>query len=225
MAINQAIIRIRRGLKDELQIDKLLPGELAMATDAPLMWFCWSPGRIEEVPTSGNVIEHINEIVNEYIANNDMSGGYYIPEINNDGSISWTPSKEGMHEIPDFNIVSEVLLKKDDVVDNFLSDATNLPASARVAKKLHEKFINEEIKNVASINEFKEFLLSRVVGDSYCIYAASGCSAVFGVNDLIMGSAIMHNGNCVFDGISHWNSRRWYGHFTSYDDTWGIKEE
>lgn len=57
MAINKAIIQIRRGLKDDLQIDKLLPGELAIATDAPCMWFCWSVGNVEQVPTSDNLSE------------------------------------------------------------------------------------------------------------------------------------------------------------------------
>ena len=94
MAINQAIIRIRRGLKDELQIDKLLPGELAMATDAPMMWFCWSPGEVEQVPTSGNVIEHINEVVNEYIANNDISiiGKVFMRIYN--GWIQYSPDEK-----------------------------------------------------------------------------------------------------------------------------------
>lgn len=94
MAINQAIIRIRRGLKDELQIDKLLPGELAMATDAPCMWFCWSPGEVEQVPTSGNVIEHISQIVTEYIANNDISViGKVFMRIYN-GWIQYSPDEK-----------------------------------------------------------------------------------------------------------------------------------
>lgn len=74
MAINQAIIRIRRGLKDELQIDKLLPGELAMATDAPIMWFCWSPGEVEQVPTSENITEVIEEIIQKYLEDNPVTG-------------------------------------------------------------------------------------------------------------------------------------------------------
>lgn len=74
MAINTAIIRIRRGLKDELQIDKLVPGELAMATDAPVLWFCWAPGEIEQVPTSENITEIISEIVKEYLKDNPVTG-------------------------------------------------------------------------------------------------------------------------------------------------------
>lgn len=74
MAINTAIIRIRRGLKDELQIDKLLPGELAMATDAPIMWFCWAPGSVEQVPTSENITEIIAEIIKEYLKDNPVTG-------------------------------------------------------------------------------------------------------------------------------------------------------
>lgn len=74
MAINSAIIRIRRGLKDELQIDKLLPGELAMATDAPIMWFCWAPGNVEQVPTSENITEIIAEIIKEYLKDNPVTG-------------------------------------------------------------------------------------------------------------------------------------------------------
>lgn len=94
MAINQVIIRIRRGLKDELQIDKLLPGELAMATDAPCMWFCWSPGEVEQVPTTGNVIEHISQIVTEYIANNDISViGKVFMRIYN-GWIQYSPDEK-----------------------------------------------------------------------------------------------------------------------------------
>lgn len=73
MAINKAIIQIRRGLKDDLQFDKLLPGELAIATDAPCMWFCWSPGNVEQLPTSDNVIDVIIETVNQYLANNDIT--------------------------------------------------------------------------------------------------------------------------------------------------------
>lgn len=68
MAINQAIIRIRRGLKEELQIDKLLPGELAMATNAPIMWFCWSPGEVEQIPTNENIGEVIEEITKKYLS-------------------------------------------------------------------------------------------------------------------------------------------------------------
>lgn len=74
MAINSAIIRIRRGPKDDLQIDKLLPGELAMATDAPAMWFCWAPGNVEQVPTSENITEIIAEIIKEYLKDNPVTG-------------------------------------------------------------------------------------------------------------------------------------------------------
>ena len=67
MAINSATILIRRGPKDDLQIDKLLPGELAMATDAPIMWFCWSPGEVEQIPTNENIGEVIEEITKKYL--------------------------------------------------------------------------------------------------------------------------------------------------------------
>ena len=73
MAINKGIIQVRRGLKEDLQSDKLLPGELAIATDAPCMWFCWSPGNVEQLPTSDNVIDVIIETVNQYLANNDIT--------------------------------------------------------------------------------------------------------------------------------------------------------
>lgn len=73
MAINKGIIQVRRGLKEDLQYDKLLPGELAIATDAPCMWFCWSPGNVEQLPTSDNVIDVIIETVNQYLANNDIT--------------------------------------------------------------------------------------------------------------------------------------------------------
>lgn len=73
MAINKGIIQVRRGLKEDLQSDKLLPGELAIATDAPCMWFCWSPGNVEQLPTSDNVIDVIIGTVNQYLANNDIT--------------------------------------------------------------------------------------------------------------------------------------------------------
>lgn len=119
-----------------------------------------------------------------------------------------------------------------DIIDNLTTSVSNKPLSAKQGKllqdqvtELNTKFINEERKNIASINEFKQFLISRMGDDCFCIYAVSGCSAVFGVDDLIIGTATTYKGNYVFDGISHWNDRRWYGRFTNYDDTWGIKEE
>lgn len=74
MAINKAIIQIRRGLKDDLQFDKLLPGELAIATDAPCMWFCWAVGEVEQIPTSDNIEEVIAEIIEEYLKDNPVTG-------------------------------------------------------------------------------------------------------------------------------------------------------
>lgn len=74
MAINKAIIQIRRGLKDDLQFDKLLPGELAIATDAPCMWFCWAVGEVEQIPTSDNIEEVIAEIIEKYLKENPVTG-------------------------------------------------------------------------------------------------------------------------------------------------------
>ena len=74
MAINKAIIQIRRGPKADLQFDKLLPGELAIATDAPCMWFCWAVGEVEQIPTSDNIEEVIAEIIEKYLKDNPVTG-------------------------------------------------------------------------------------------------------------------------------------------------------
>ena len=94
MAINSAIIRIRRGPKDDLRIDKLLPGELAMATDAPAMWFCWAPGNIEQVPTSENITEIIAEIIKEYLKDNPVTGISEIYMRVADGFIQYSSDNE-----------------------------------------------------------------------------------------------------------------------------------
>lgn len=94
MAINSAIIRIRRGPKDDLRIDKLLPGELAMATDAPVMWFCWAPGNIEQVPTSENITEIVAEIIKEYLKDNPVTGISEIYMRVADGFIQYSSDNE-----------------------------------------------------------------------------------------------------------------------------------
>lgn len=215
MAINQAIIRIRRGLKDELQIDKLLPGELAMATDAPMLWFCWSPGEVEQIPTSGNVIENISEIVSEYMANNDISvigkvfmriyngwiqyspdektwknvisledirgdeGGYYIPVVNNNGTISWQPSQGGMEKLQDSLILSKeiveavlgyVPLKKTDVVNDLQSDSVDLPLSAKQGAVIKNDIdtLNTKFIKTATVNVKLSELPWATSGDGMC---------------------------------------------------------
>lgn len=146
MAINKAIIQVRRGLKDDLQLDKLLPGELAIATDAPCMWFCWSVGNVEQLPTSDNIDDVIKEVLKKYLEENPVvgiseiymrvsegyiqyssdnetwenviatselkgekgekgdDGGYYTPDLDDDGNLSWTGSEEGMPEVTGKNI-------------------------------------------------------------------------------------------------------------------------
>ena len=204
MAINKGIIQVRRGLKEDLQSDKLLPGELAIATDAPCMWFCWSPGNVEQLPTSDNVIDVIIETVNQYLANNDITvisdgfmrvydgwiqysadnktwknviavseligenGGYYTPEVTDNGDLTWTPSSAGMEPLPSVNIrgpeaeltkesVENALgyapLKSADVVDNLLGNSGKLPLSDKQGKVLDEKIseLNTNLSNKLNI--------------------------------------------------------------------------
>lgn len=94
MAINKAIIQIRRGLKDDLQFDKLLPGELAIATDAPCMWFCWAVGEVEQIPTSDNIEEVIAEIIEKYLKDNPVAGIIEIYMRVFDGYIQYSSDGE-----------------------------------------------------------------------------------------------------------------------------------
>ena len=158
MAINKGIIQVRRGLKEDLQSDKLLPGELAIATDAPCMWFCWSPGNVEQLPTSDNVIDVIIETVNQYLANNDItviSDGFMRVY---DGWIQYSADNKTWKNViavseligergPEAELTKESVenalgyapLKSADVVDNLLSNSGDLPLSAKQGKVLDEK--------------------------------------------------------------------------------------
>lgn len=158
MAINKGIIQVRRGLKEDLQSDKLLPGELAIATDAPCMWFCWSPGNVEQLPTSDNVIDVIIETVNQYLANNDItviSDGFMRVY---DGWIQYSADNKTWKNViavseligergPEAELTKESVenalgyapLKSADVVDNLLGNSGKLPLSDKQGKVLDEK--------------------------------------------------------------------------------------
>ena len=94
IAINKGIIQVRRGLKDDLQIDKLLPGELAIATDAPCMWFCWAVGEVEQIPTSDNIEEVIAEIIEKYLKDNPVTGSGEVYMRVSEGYIQFSPDNE-----------------------------------------------------------------------------------------------------------------------------------
>lgn len=99
MAINKAIIQIRRGLKDDLQIDKLLPGELAIATDAPCMWFCWSVGNVEQVPTSDNLSEVVADVLKKYLEENPVVGISEIYMRVYDGYIQYSSDNQNWENV------------------------------------------------------------------------------------------------------------------------------
>lgn len=99
MAVKNAVIQVRRGPKDELQIDKLLPGELAVATDAPILWFCWALGRVEQVATSENITEVIEEIVYEYLKNNPVTGITDIYMRVSDGYIQYSSDNKNWENL------------------------------------------------------------------------------------------------------------------------------
>lgn len=268
MAINKAIIQIRRGLKDDLQFDKLLPGELAIATDAPCMWFCWSPGNVEQLPTSDNVIDVIIETVNQYLANNDITvisdgfmrvydgwiqysadnktwknviavseligenGGYYTPEVTDNGDLTWTPSSAGMEPLPSVNIrgpeaeltkesVENALgyapLKSADVVDNLLGNSGKLPLSDKQGKVLDEKISELNTNRIyylkANFNVILEagwnFILLTENVDT--IVADSGGTTFVG--------ALMANGGYGdqwFCNFSRYNGQLWMQAYNKY---------
>lgn len=54
MAIETRIIKVRRGPAAQMDASKMLPGELAIATDQPILWFCWAPGQIAKVTSGSN---------------------------------------------------------------------------------------------------------------------------------------------------------------------------
>lgn len=89
---------------------------------------------------------------------------------------------------------------------------------------LNQKFSNEENTSITTIDEFKEYLIDRVDGSCFGIYCVSNCDVVFGVIDVIIGTITAYNGNFLFDATSHWSGARWTGRFTSYDDTFEIKQ-
>lgn len=52
-------------------------------------------------------IRELEKKLNEFkpeIDDSEIRGGYYIPVVDADGDLSWTPSKEGMPAVPTVNI-------------------------------------------------------------------------------------------------------------------------
>ena len=94
MAITKSIIQIRRGPKADLQYDKLLPGELAIATDAACMWFCWSSGNVEQLPTSDNIEETVKNVLEEYLKDNPILGTGKVYMRVSEGYIQFSSDNE-----------------------------------------------------------------------------------------------------------------------------------
>lgn len=55
MAIEYKIIKIRAGLEADLDTSRLLPRELAIATDSGKMWFCYSAGNVKRLATEQEI--------------------------------------------------------------------------------------------------------------------------------------------------------------------------
>lgn len=64
MAIFNGTIRVRRGLESDFDESKMVSGELAIATDKPVIWFCWKDGtaaKIEGTVTSETLKKYFDE--------------------------------------------------------------------------------------------------------------------------------------------------------------------
>lgn len=71
MAIFKGTVRMRRGPESEFDESKMVSGELAIATDKPVMWFCWDNGKAEKI--EGPVTpEKLREYFNEWCVDNPI---------------------------------------------------------------------------------------------------------------------------------------------------------
>lgn len=71
MAIFKGTVRMRRGPESEFDESKMVSGELAIATDKPVMWFCWENGKVEKI--EGSVTpEKLREYFNEWCVDNPI---------------------------------------------------------------------------------------------------------------------------------------------------------
>lgn len=127
MAIINALIRIRRGHEADFDEKKMKSGELAVADDAPVMWFCWKNGKAEKIALKSEIIgsslteEQIKEALDAYLsahpieitqASDEAFGGIKASPKDDDYTIEVKIGLDGKLYVPEFLQKKKLTIKQ-----------------------------------------------------------------------------------------------------------------